>query len=181
MHDKDTDADDGRSLVSNRTMEIVVALLLLAGSGIVLYDSLRLGAGWQEGIGPAAGYFPFWIALILGTSSLVILATAIAGHGAGEVFVALRPFGRVLAVLVPAFIYVAIIGGISLGPVDVPGLGIYVASAIFMLGFMLVVGRESILKSIGVSILVPIALFFMFEKWFLVPLPKGPLELWLGY
>jgi putative tricarboxylic transport membrane protein len=152
MHDKDTDADDGRSLVSNRTMEIVVALLLLAGSGIVLYDSLRLGAGWQEGIGPAAGYFPFWIALILGASSLVILATAIAGHGAGEVFVELRP-----------------------------GLGIYVASAIFMLGFMLVVGRESILKSIGVSILVPIALFFMFEKWFLVPLPKGPLELWLGY
>jgi hypothetical protein len=97
------------------------------------------------------------------------------------VFVALRPFGRVLAVLVPSFVYVALIGGISLGPVDVPGLGIYVASAIFILGFMLVVGRETILKSLGVSILVPIALFFMFEKWFLVPLPKGPLEMWLGY
>jgi hypothetical protein len=24
-------------------------------------------------------------------------------------------------------------------------------------------------------------LFFMFERWFLVPLPKGPLEAWLGY
>ena len=181
MHEKDTDADDGPSLVSNRTMEIVVALLLLAGSGIVLYDSLRLSTGWQEGIGPAAGYFPFWIALILSASSLVILVTGLLGHGSGEVFVALRPFGRVLAVLVPSFVYVALIGGISLGPVDVPGLGIYVASAIFILGFMLVVGRETILKSLGVSILVPIALFFMFEKWFLVPLPKGPLEMWLGY
>jgi putative tricarboxylic transport membrane protein len=182
MHEKDTNADDdGRSLVSNRTMEIVVALLLLGGSAIVLYDSLRLGAGWQDGIGPAAGYFPFWVALILGISSLVILATALVGQGTGEVFVALRPFGRVLAVLVPSLVYVALIGGISLGPVDVPGLGIYVASAIFIFAFMLTVGRENVVKALGVSVLVPLLLFFMFEKWFLVPLPKGPLEMWLGY
>jgi putative tricarboxylic transport membrane protein len=181
MHEKDTGADDGPTLVSNRGMEIVVALLLLGGSALVIYDSSRLGFGWQEGVGPAAGYFPFWVALILGISSLVTLVTAILGHGSGEVFVALRPFGRVLAVLVPSLVYVAVIGGISLGPVDVPGLGIYVASAIFILCFMLAVGRESIVKSVGVSILVPLALFFMFEKWFLVPLPKGPLELWLGY
>jgi hypothetical protein len=23
--------------------------------------------------------------------------------------------------------------------------------------------------------------FLVFEKWFLVPMPKGPLEAWLGY
>jgi hypothetical protein len=28
----------------------------------------------------------------------------------------------------------------------------------------------------AVSIGVPIAAYFMFEKWFLVPLPKGPIE-----
>jgi uncharacterized membrane protein len=182
MHEKDTSAaDDGRSLVSNRTMEIVVALILLGGSAIVIQDSLRIGAGWQEGVGPAAGYFPFWVSLILGISSLVSLIAAVVGHGSGEVFVSLRPFGRVLAVLVPALIYVALIGGLSLGPVDVPRLGIYVASAIFIFCFMLAVGRESLLKALGVSVFVPLALFFMFEKWFLVPLPKGPLELWLGY
>jgi putative tricarboxylic transport membrane protein len=181
MHEKDTGADDGPSLVSNRAMEIVVALLLLGGAALVIYDSSRLGFGWQEGIGPAPGYFPFWVALILGASSLVTLVTAIMGHGAGEVFVSLRPFGRVLAVLVPALVYVAIIGGISLGPVEVPGLGIYVASAIFIFCFMLAVGRENVLKALGVSVVVPLLLFFMFEKWFLVPLPKGPLELWLGY
>jgi putative tricarboxylic transport membrane protein len=174
-------ADEGRALVSNRTMEIVVALLLLGGCAIVLYDSVRLGFGWQEGIGPAAGYFPFWIAVILGVSSLVILANALLGQGSGEVFVALRPFGRVLAVLLPSMVYVALIGGVSIGPVDVPGLGIYVASAIFIFAFMITVGRENILKSFGVSVFVPLALFFMFEKWFLVPLPKGPLEAMLGY
>jgi putative tricarboxylic transport membrane protein len=28
---------------------------------------------------------------------------------------------------------------------------------------------------------VPLITFLVFEKWFLVPLPKGPLEAWLGY
>ena len=32
-----------------------------------------------------------------------------------------------------------------------------------------------------VSIAVPLALFLLFEIWFLVPLPKGPLEDFLGY
>ena len=93
----------------------------------------------------------------------------------------MRPFGRVLAVLLPSIVYVALIGGLSLGPVEVPGIGIYVASAIFICGFMLAIGREGVLKSVGVSVAVPFALFLMFEKWFLVPLPKGPLEAWLGY
>ena len=180
MHDE-KDADDSRSLVSNRTMEILVALILLGGSAIVIYDSVRLGFGWREGEGPAPGYFPFWVAALLGVSSFINLVAALRGHGAGEVFVSLRPFGRVLAVLVPSLVYVALIGGITLGPLEVPRLGIYVASAIFIFGFMIAVGRENPFKALLVSVLVPVALFLMFEKWFLVPLPKGLLEAWLGY
>ena len=84
-------------------------------------------------------------------------------------------------IVIAALSMVALIGGVSLGPVEVPRLGIYVASAIFIFAFMIAVGRENPLKAIAVAITVPIALFFMFEKWFLVPLPKGPLEAWLGY
>ena len=76
-----------------------------------------------------------------------------------------------LAVLIPSIVYVALI----------QYLGIYVASAIFILAFMVVIGRENPLKGLAVSAAVPVALFLMFEKWFLVPLPKGPLEAWLGY
>ena len=174
-------ADDGRPLATNRAMDILVALLLLAVCAVVIFDSSRIGFNWREGEGPAPGYFPFYVALILGISSLINLASALAGRGAGEVFVSARPFGRVLAVMVPSVVYVALIGGISLGPVEVPALGIYVASAIFIVAFMVLIGRENPLKAVSVGILVPIALFLMFEKWFLVPLPKGPLEAWLGY
>jgi putative tricarboxylic transport membrane protein len=180
-------AEEGRPLVTNRTMDIVVALLLLAGCGIVIFDSARLGFNWREGEGPAPGYFPFYVAVILGISSLINLASAVRGRGAGEIFVTVRPFGRVLAVLIPSLVYVALIGGTppvevpSFGQVHVPALGIYTASAIFIFAFMIVIGRENPLKALGVGVAVPVALFLMFEKWFLVPLPKGPLEAWLGY
>ena len=163
-------ADEGRPLLSNRTADIFVALLLLGVCGIVIYDSARVGFGWREGEGPAPGYFPFYVALVLGVASVVNLIGALRGSGRGEIFVSLRPFGRVLAVLIPSIAYVALI----------QYLGIYVASAIFILAFMVVIGRENPLKGLAVSVLVPLALFLMFEKWFLVPLPKGPLEDWLG-
>jgi hypothetical protein len=181
MHEND-EADQSRPLVSTRTMEIVVALLLLGGAAIVISDSARIGFGWREGEGPAPGYYPFWVAVILGVSSVMNLLNAVLRQNGDEVFVTARPFGRVLAVLVPSIVFVAIIGGVSLGPVSLPGLGIYVASAIFIFFFMIVVGRENPFKAICVSVLVPLVLFFLFEKWFLVPLPKGPLEAWLlGY
>ena len=188
MQNDEHEANQGRALLSNRSMEVLVALLLLGGCAIVIYDSVRIGFGWREGEGPAPGYFPFWVAVILGVSSLVNLWNALRGQGAGEIFVALRPFGRVLAVLIPSGIYIALIGGLSLGPLEafgfpleVPALGIYAASAIFILAFMILIGRENVLKALGVGVFVPIALFLMFEKWFLVPLPKGPIEAWLGY
>lgn len=180
MHDEN-EADGGRPLLWTRGVEVVVALLLLCVCAVVIFDSVRLGFSWREGEGPAPGYFPFYVALILGVSSVVNLVSALLGRGAGEIFVAVQPFGRVLAVLLPSIAFVALIGGISLGPLVLPGLGIYVASAIFMFGFMVFVGRENPLKATPIAVAVPFLLFLMFEKWFLVPLPKGPLEAWLGY
>ena len=176
---QDENAEDGPSLVSVRTMEIVVALLLMAGAAVVIYDSVKHGYGWIENEGPAPGYFPFYVAAILGVLSLITLMQAVL-RGSPASFVSRPAFGRVAAILLPTVVYVALIGGISIGPVDVPGLGIYVASAIFITIFMIVFGHENFFKSGAVGIGVALALFFLFERWFLVPLPKGPLEAMLG-
>ncbi len=172
MHEQG-DASDERSLVSNRTMEITVALALLAVSAIIISDSVRLGIGWAEGEGPRAGYFPFYIAVILGAASISILLKAVMakGEGLSESFVSRTSFVRVLTVLIPAIGYVA----------AVQFVGFYAASAAFLLLFMIFVGGESVLRSVCVALGVPIFFFFMFEKWFLVPLPKGPIEAMLGY
>jgi putative tricarboxylic transport membrane protein len=172
MSHNDDGASDEPALVSNRAVDIVVALLFLVASAIVIYDSSRLGFGWREGEGPAPGYFPFYIAMAMATASLVNLARAVLANtpGAGEAFVSKVGFWRVLQVLIPTIAYVGLIHY----------LGIYVASAIFIMGFMTVFGREGLIKTVGIGIAVPLMLFFMFERWFLVPLPKGPLEAMLG-
>jgi len=170
MHN-DGDADEP-PLVKNRTMDIIVALVLLAGSALVIYDARRMGFGWVEGEGPAAGYFPFYIALALGLASTITIVQAVLARGGdGDgVFVSKPAMLRVMTVLLPAIGFVGLI----------QVLGIYVASTIFIAGFMMVIGKNSLVKSVGVGIGVPLVLFFMFEKWFMVPLPKGPLEAMLG-
>jgi hypothetical protein len=72
---------------------------------------------------------------------------------------------------VPTSIYVALIFV----------LGIYLASMLFIAFFMWWLGKYPITKIVPVAIGVPLVLFVMFEIWFLVPLPKGPIEAALGY
>lgn len=168
MHDSNQ-TDEGRAILSYRTADMIVALLLLGGSAVVIFDCVRLGFGWQED-GPAPGFFPFYVAVLMAVASIFNLASGLRAKDGDEPFVTSTPFLRVLAVLIPSIVYVALIAWI----------GIYAASAIFIFGFMVAIGREGILKAIAVALFVPAALFMMFEKWFLVPLPKGPVEAFLG-
>jgi hypothetical protein len=171
MHEQEDSSADPK-LISTRAMDIAVAMLFLAAAGIVIYDSVRLGFGWQENVGPGAGYFPFYIALILAAASLVNLFRAVADrNGAAKVFVTRASLARVFAVLLPLAVFVVAIGYI----------GIYVSSAAFITLFMMYFGRYGPHKALPVGAAVSVALFFLFEKWFLVPLPKGPLEAYLGY
>jgi putative tricarboxylic transport membrane protein len=165
-------ADASPRLVSARTMEIVVALVLIAVAGVVIRDSLRLGMRWQPIEGPAAGYFPFYIGLLLAISSAVTLLRALVDKpAAGKTFVTRQAFGRVLAVLLPLVVYIVALGFI----------GIYVASAVYITLFMWYFGKYPLLRGAPIGIAIAAALFLMFEVWFLVPLPKGPLEELLGY
>jgi hypothetical protein len=86
-------------------------------------------------------------------------------------FVEPQQFQRVLQVLIPSVVFVLAIRYV----------GIYVAGGLFIACFMWWLGRYPLAKVAIVSVLVPLALFVTFEVWFLVPLPKGPLEAAFGY
>ena len=157
--------------VSNRTMELLVSGLFVASSCLVMYDNWRIGARWGAD-GPQAGYFPFYIGIIMFVASATTFGThLLARHEGSESFVGRSELVRVVQVLVPTVAYVILIGF----------LGLYVSSAIFIAFFMAWLGKYPLYKILPVAILIPVALFFMFEVWFLVPLPKGPLETLLGY
>lgn len=162
---------DGGKTVSNRAMEIVVALFLMAVATLVMADSWRIGAGWSPS-GPESGYFPFYVgALMFVSSAVTLIANIVTKTPDLSNFVERSQFRLVLQVLIPAAAFVIAIGF----------LGLYVASALFIGFFMWWLGKYPIVKILPVAIPVPILLFLMFEEWFLVPLPKGPLERLLGY
>ena len=158
---------------SVRLWEIVVAGLFLAFGAVVVWDSRRLGAQWSSD-GPQAGYFPFYVGAIICAASMVNLYAAIA-KGNRAPFVLWDQLRMILVVMVPSLAYVAL--------VDNPwfSLGFYVASAIFIAFFMRYLGKYAWLKIAAVSVGTMVVCFLMFEIWFKVPLPKGPLEAALGF
>ena len=160
----------GRAAFSQKAAEIVVATVFLLLGAIVIFDSVRLGIGWGDE-GPQAGYFPFYVALIICVSSLVNLAHAlIVRPEKSKAFVEIGQLRLVLAVLVPTAIYTALIDW----------LGIYVASLLFVGLFMRWLGRYAWWKVLAVSIGNSVVFFLIFEIWFGIPLPKGPVEALLG-
>ena len=155
-----------------RWVELVVAALICALAAVVMYDSARIGAKWASD-GPQAGYFPFLTGIALMAAGLWIVVTTLLRWRklAGDTFVAWERLVPVMQMLLPTIAYVVVVGLV----------GIYVASAIFIGAFMLWKGRYKLLATLSVALGVPVAMFLLFEIWFLVPLPKGPLERMLGY
>ena len=159
------------SVVSVRVVEIIVALMFLVVGLVVMTGSIKLGAKWGSD-GPESGYFPFYISLIILVSSSITLFQAFKNkEQAKEGFVEKEPFRQVLAVLIPAAVYVL---GVQL-------IGIYVASAIYIAIFMVWLGKYVIWKAAAVGLGVSIVLFMMFEHWFQIPLPHGSLINPLGF
>ena len=160
-----------RSAASVRAVEIGVAAVILSFGILVAVDSLRTGARWGED-GPMPGYFPFYIGLLICISSAMVLLRGIRNRALAEdSFVSRGELGKILVVLVPSIVYAAVIAY----------LGFYVSSILFIAYFMRRLGKYSWLTIGAVSLGVMISFFLMFEVWFKVPLPKGPLEAAFGF
>ena len=156
----------GRVAFRQKSAEIVVAALFFLAGAIVVYDSIRLGTKWADD-GPEAGYFPFIVGVLICVASAINLAAVFFWARDDEkAFVETEQLKMVLSVLVPTAIYVALIAG----------LGIYVASILFIAFFMRWLGKYDWWKLAAVSIGNSVFFFVIFEIWFKIPLPKGPLE-----
>jgi len=166
----ETTNESGGTGPSHRSVEAGVALFMALLALIGIYGSIKVGIGWGVD-GPRAGFFPFYVSLAVLISCAVNLAKMFASADDGEIFAEWTQLRQVGSVVLPTAIYVGL----------VPYIGMYVSSALLIIAFMRWFGRYSWLMSIGVAIVVMVLTFLMFEVWFLVPLPKGPLESYLGY
>jgi hypothetical protein len=166
-----SEGQEVRAALRQKSAELAVAALFFVLGAIVIADSVRLGTGWQEIHGPRPGYFPFYIGLILCVSALVNAGRALLLRGeANKTFVEVGQLKLVLAVLVPSAIFAG----------AVTWIGIYVSAVLFIAFFMRWLGKYPWWKVAGVGLGTTVVFYLVFEKWFKVPLPKGPLENLLG-
>jgi hypothetical protein len=166
-HNENSNRGAARTVV----VDLVVALLVFALGALVAVDSVRLGATWGSD-GPQAGYFPFYIGFLICACSTVVAVQSLTRLRTDRrEFVSAGQFRQVLVILLPSAVYVL---GVWL-------IGIYVSSALFIALFMRFAGHYSSLRSAVVGLAVAGSAFVLFEIWFKIPLPKGPLERLLGY
>lgn len=150
--------------------EFAVAGLFLLIGAIVIFDSLRLGARWDEN-GPQPGYFPFYLGVLICAASIMNFVSALRLRGAAnKPFVGVQQLKLVLSVLVPSAIFAGAIGY----------LGIYVSAILYVGFFMRWLGRYAWWKLLLVAFGNSTVFYLIFEVWFKIPLPKGPLEALLG-
>jgi len=171
VEDPTAPASDSPAVTNTRKVEIVVSILLIAFAGLIAYDNWRTGMTWASD-GPKAGYFPFYLSVILGCASLFGLIKAWMNRaGAADAFVTRDQLRRVMQVFVPTVLFC----------VFTQWLGIYVASFFLVAGFMRFVGRIAWWKSLLTSLIFSAAMFVTFDYAFDVIMPKGPLEALFGH
>ncbi len=163
--------DDSPAVVGQRAAETATLAIVLAFAVLMAWDNWRTGAGW-EATGPQAGYFPFWVSVILALACAfgIVKEFLARAHDAGP-FVTRNQFKRVMQVFAPTLLYVPV----------TQWLGLYVASFILIAGFMIVVGRIKAWISVLTAFLFSVSMFVTFEIAFDVIMPKGPLERLFGY
>lgn len=162
-----------RQGVATYKVEAVVAFLIFILGVTVITGSWKLGSGWTSD-GPGAGYFPFYIGILLCIAGLGVMYQSLFGKSKNtDIFVDNEQLKLVLSVFIPACVYV----------LAVQFLGMYVASAIYIALFMIILGKFSKVKSIVTALAVVVLFFLMFEVWFKVPLFKGKFDplAFLGY
>jgi hypothetical protein len=162
---------DSPAVVDTRSVEIFVSLLLLALALTLGYDNWRTGIAWDS-TGPQSGYFPFYLSVILAGASLYgLIATFFARRESSDTFVTRAQLRRVMLVFVPTALFC----------LAMQYLGLYVASFLLIAGFMRMVGKIALWKSLLTAFIFTAIMFVTFDLAFDVIMPKGPLEAAFGH
>jgi len=153
-------------MFSRRALEAVTAAITGAFGIAVVVQSLDNGIGWSTS-GVDSGTFPFMTGLIVVAGSLYNLARGwLRGR---EIVVDRVSFRRTVALFLPAVVFVAVI----------PLVGMYVASAGYLLAMLRWQNGLSLVRSAAIAVVVAIGLYVVFDWSFQVALPHGLLGVWL--
>jgi hypothetical protein len=158
-------------MVNRYRLELIAAAITFLFGALAVAGSLENGTGWASD-GPQAGFFPFRLGLIVMVVSLLIAWMTWRNRLAltGEISISHEAGRRVLGFALPVLVFVAL----------AQWLGLYVASAVYLAVVLVWQGKRRWPGALAIALCFSIGAYFIFERWFQVPLLKGPLETWLG-
>jgi hypothetical protein len=151
--------------LDTKSAEIVVSVGFLVLAAIVVRETVRMGAGWGSS-GPQPGFFPTIAALVMAVSALVTLLRATRSPGK-PLFESREHAISVVKVGAPLC---AAIAGVQF-------LGLYIVTALYMGFFSWWFGRHRWPVALLAAVVLPLVLFFTFERGFRISLPKS---IWYG-
>jgi putative tricarboxylic transport membrane protein len=172
VEDPDAPSDDSPAVARKRNVEVVTMLLLMALAVLMAFDNWRTGMSWSSD-GPQAGYFPFYLSVVLFLACAygLVMTLVATGSGGDGAFVTRDQLRRVMQVFLPTFVFCLL----------TQWLGLYIASFLLIAGFMRVIGKIAWWKSVLTGFLFSLIMFVTFQIAFDVIMPKGPFEALLGY
>lgn len=155
----------------------IVAGLLVAGGAFLIYHALEVGevAGYTV-VGPSTA--PLFVSAALIVLGLVLaVRTTIAPDRDLAVLVAgeesATHWPTVGLLLLALVVYGLALNGFALGPIDVPGLGYVVATALLLPAAARILGSEHLVRDLVVGIGVAIVVYVGFTQFLGVRLPPG--------
>jgi hypothetical protein len=150
--------------VKIKTVEIGVAVLLLALGALIFSESLKLGAGWGFS-GPQPGFFPLVLTILIIVGCLIVLFVAFR-QPAGETFFEVsQEIVDLLKVGIPILVAVALLRL----------LGLFLVSGLYLGFFMIYYGKYRWWQSTIAGVLFAAILWLLLREAFNLPMPMNVL------
>jgi len=146
----------------------VSALIFMALSGFFVWESWELE--YYTPTGPGAGFFPFWLGVVMGGMSLIWLVQVSmkTGKPVEQNFLpGLK--GRVQIIsMIAALVLTALLMNL---------LGFQLSMFLFFIFMLMFIGKQSIWISLVISIISSVGVYHVFVKFLDVHLPLSSLSL----
>lgn len=139
----------------------IASAFLLFLSGFIVLQSLHLP--YRDTFGPGSAFLPIWLSVLLAGCALALListfmpAPAETDQGSSP-----KEFEQFLVIV-----------GLTIGAIVLTNLvGMIISAALFMGTSLIYLDRKHKLRNVILTLVTPVFLYFLFNIWLGVPLPR---------
>lgn len=107
--------------ITTRSVDAAASLVFLALAAGVAFEGVRLGAGWDQR-GPEPGFFPFWLAILMGFGAAASFLQALRSRRTTPFFETRQEVADLLRAGAP----------LAAAVIAIPWLGLYVTTFVYV-------------------------------------------------